>query len=262
MNIEKHTTNKYVAYLDVLGFKELVSGNKTKDLQTYFDTVQNTLVAIKNDKQNIESLLISDSTILIAKDNEHEFKLLLTAIQTIQAKLALKNIFMRGAVTFGEVFYNRPANLVVGKALVNAYLQESKAIYPRVTIDPAIISKIASNRSEFFERVNTSSSPSSANRRHLVHTRFEHINEDAFFVAYGHRIILDAVSNRTLDVIYNIIKKNLYSIAAQYEKYLWVKKYFLDVFEQLYTTWPPGSNDAQKKDASYLVNYWEKFKQL
>ncbi len=104
MNIRDNLKEKYVAFLDVLGFKEIVSKRNLNSLETYFNTIQQTLELIRQDKKNIESLLISDSTILISPDTKEDFKTLLRAVQTIQAKLAQQNIWIRGAISFGDVY--------------------------------------------------------------------------------------------------------------------------------------------------------------
>lgn len=62
MELKSNLKDKYVAYLDVLGFKELVYNKKIESLETYFTTVRESLKIIGTANQNIESLLISDSS--------------------------------------------------------------------------------------------------------------------------------------------------------------------------------------------------------
>ncbi|HRN40654.1 MAG TPA: hypothetical protein PK649_01110 [Vicingus sp.] len=256
--------NKYVAYLDVLGFKELVNKRNTNTLKAYFDTIKNVLNLIRIDKKNIESLLVSDSTILISPDSKEDFKTLLRAVQTIQFELVKQDIWIRGAISYGEVYFDQESNLIVGKGLVNAYLLESSAKFPRVIIDTSIIPKIADDRQEFFEFVNPDNTNFRNDKLKLVHNWHKFTDEDNFYVSYAHRIILDSIEKRNLHLIYNKIKKNLYSDPKQYDKFLWVKKYFMDVLFDLEERWASISLDStlEKDNRIYLKKWWIKFTEM
>lgn len=256
--------NKYVAYLDVLGFKELVNRSNTNKLEIYFNTIKEVLSLIRSDKKNIESLLVSDSTILISPDSKEDFKTLLIAVQTIQFELVKQDIWIRGAISYGEVYFDQDSNLIVGKGLVNAYLLESSAKFPRVIIDTSIIPKIADNRQEFFGFVNPDNNNFRNDKLKLVHNWHKFTDEDNFYVSYAHRIILDSIENKNLHLTYNKIKKNLYSDSKQYDKFLWVKKYFMDVLFDLEGRWVYISADStlEKDNRTYLNKWWVKFTEM
>ncbi|OQX77230.1 MAG: hypothetical protein B6D61_07495 [Bacteroidetes bacterium 4484_249] len=260
MNLRDNLQKKYVAFLDVLGFKELVGNHKVDSLETYFNTIKNTLQIIQRDKGNIESILISDSTILISPDTKEDFKTLLRAVQTIQAKLALKDIWLRGAISFGEVYFDKDSNLVVGKGLVNAYLLESEAIYPRVIIDTSIIPRIADNRQAFFDFINPKYENFINEKLKLIHNMHHYTEEDSFFVAYAHRIILDSIETKTIHIIYKKIKKNLYSNPKHYKKYLWTKNYFMEVLYNLDNLWERIPKEKDKRQ--YIREWWYRFNYL
>lgn len=262
MNLKKNLHNKYVAFLDVLGFKELVSRRRVDTLETYFTTISETLTVIRNDKKNIKSLLVSDSIILVSPDTTEDFKTLLRAIQTIQARLSLKNIWIRGAISFGEIYYNEISNIIVGKGLINSYLLEREAKYPRVIVDTAIIPKIAENRQTFYETVNPSYKDFETDKLKLIHSWHKYIPEDSFFVAYGHRIILDAVRDRNLYSIHSLVLKNLYADQRNYDKYLWVRNYFMDIMRDLADRWNSLKSQQHKEDRMYLEKWWGKFTEI
>jgi hypothetical protein len=267
MNLQNKLTENYVAYLDVLGFKELVYKDKISQLETYFSTIKETLEVLRHDKKSIDSILISDSIVLISPDSNDDFKILLRAIQTIQARLALKNIWLRGAVSFGEIYFEKESSLVVGKGLVNAYLLEQEAKFPRVIIDPIILSKkLSTNRIEFYEFANPNSENFKTDKLKLVHTWFNHIPDDSFFITYAYKIILNAVSQNNLDIIYNYIKDRLYSDQKYYEKYLWVKNYFSDTIDDLFKKYEYHAIHKHEKDfngpRNYLEEWYQKFLEL
>lgn len=262
MNLRENLQKKYVAFLDVLGFKELVYKRNVDTLETYFSSIEDTLNLIRTDKQNIQSLLISDSTILISPNTREDFRILLRAVQTIQAKLVQKDIWIRGAISFGEVFFDQQSNLIVGKGLVNAYLLENEAVYPRVIIDTSIIPMIAENRQDFYEFVNPHYRDFEKDKLKLVHSWYKFIEDDSFFIAYAHRVLIDSINDRNIHLIYNKIKMNLYGEAKHYKKFLWVKNYFMDVLGDFNDRWRPLKTIEDMETKRYIDKWWIKFTRL
>jgi len=261
MNLRDDLQKKYVAYIDVLGFKELVGGQKIDSLETYFNTIIETLDLIRDDKGKISSLLISDSVILISPDTPTDFRTLLQAVQTIQAKLVQKDIWMRGAISFGDVFFEQELNLVVGTGLVRAYQLESEAIYPRVIIDTSIIPRIAENRRAFYRYVNPDPNNFTNDKLKLIQDYHEYTEADSFFISYAHRVILDLIDGENIHLIYEIIKKNLYSDPKNYKKFLWVNKYFSEVLALLMHQWSDliKISPSEREKVKYISKWWEKF---
>lgn len=229
MNITNHLQEKkYVAFLDVLGFKELVR-TKGEKLNRYFTTIENALIDIQSDKKEITSQLVSDSTILACDFNSQNLKLLLKAVQTIQARCAIENIWIRGAITIGDIYFNRELNIVVGNGLSDAYILESQEKFPRVIVDPKILKTEYGfgTRKLFIERFNNHQE---RNRiAPLIHDSLEQnesIENEAIFVAFAERIIYENIDN--LDVIYSNIQNELYNSQVTYQKYLWLKQYFIN----------------------------------
>lgn len=124
LNLKENIGEKYVAFLDVMGFSNLVNnrGNNYDQLESYFTKITEILEKLRDDKAEIQSLLISDSIILIAPKDEQGFIQLLWAIRRIQSILLWKKILLRGAVSYGEIYYNDEKNIIVGKGFIRAYL--------------------------------------------------------------------------------------------------------------------------------------------
>lgn len=262
MDLKNNLENKYIAYLDVLGFKELVYSKQTDKLETYFTAIRETLDDLKYEKKSIKSLLVSDSTILVSPDSSEDFKVLLLAVQTIQSRLALKDIWIRGAICYGEVYYDDLSNIIVGKGLIDAYLLEQEAKYPRVIINTSIIPRIAANSQEFLLKINPPNENSGIPKMKLVHNWFKYIQSDSYFVSYGHRIVHEAMNDRSLNDIHKIILENLYSSQKNYEKYLWVKNYFLDVIHDIddWTHYRVSPENTAQKD--YIKEWFGKFAEI
>ncbi|MBD3584068.1 hypothetical protein [Flavobacterium selenitireducens] len=228
MDITNHLKEqKYVAFLDVLGFKELVR-TKGEKLNRYFKTIENALIDIESDKKEIILQLVSDSTILACDFTSQNLRLLLRAVQTIQSRCALENIWIRGAITIGDIYFNRDLNIVVGNGLSDAYLLESQEKFPRVIIDPKILKAEYGfgTRKRFIETFNNAQERDRI--APLIHDSLgqnDSIENEAIFVAFAERIIYENINN--LDIIYGNIQNELYNSQITYQKYLWLKQYFI-----------------------------------
>lgn len=262
MKISGQLTEKYVAYLDVLGFKEIVK-NENEKLDIYFDTITQTLNELDGNLK-VDWQLISDSTILACDINTDSLAQLLRTVQKIQASCAINNIWIRGAISIGDIYFDSKLNIVVGNGLVNAYLLENEAKYPRVIIDPRIIQKSYNNRNDFLRTFNDWSGDANKKEIPLIHdlgVQQKFIDDDAFFVAFAEKIMVDNIDD-TFTVFENI-KKELYNSQLNYQKYFWLKKYFLETNETTYTGHFHKYDHLQKIDIDTKKHeLWEKFYSL
>lgn len=149
----------YVAFLDVLGFKNLVYSNNLKKINTYIDRIEKAISYLKNipAKQELEIgyIVISDSIIISVKhkennsDNIERLRNLCIAIGFLQATLAVNDILLRGAISSGDVYFNSEENQVIGKAYIDAYLLEEKFVSnPQVILDNKIINELGFDNSK------------------------------------------------------------------------------------------------------------------
>lgn len=129
---------KIVAFIDVLGFSNLVFNFSITQLDSYFGFLQQKLKGVSKYK-GINTFYISDSIILITDDNLRGCIKLFELIHIIQSSLLEINILVRGAITIGDIYLNKKDNIIVGPALINAYLLEKEAKFPRILIDRQII---------------------------------------------------------------------------------------------------------------------------
>lgn len=148
----------FVAFIDVLGFTDMIfnSTNETKEkVEKYLNIVDKQL-KILDKLNNFKSIVISDSIILSMEISESDIKgnigtlsLLCNAIKTIQQNLAKNNIWIRGAISYGDIYFDNERKQVIGKGYINAYLLESNyAIYPRVILDNKIVQLLELKSSE------------------------------------------------------------------------------------------------------------------
>lgn len=156
--MDAHYENRYVALLDILGFKEMIarSGNDQQLLNT-IDRALNYTSYLQ--RENYESALAmvdlgkevsvySDSIVISynQKGPGYAFHILMDLVH-ICLDLISTGLFVRGGVTVGYLIHDNTK--YYGPAYMEAYNLESQyAIYPRIIIDPKVIKSAIENKPE------------------------------------------------------------------------------------------------------------------
>ena len=159
----------YVAFLDVLGFKELVYGKKAEDkekLEKYFHHIEEFIIYLKTtpikSDLDIGYIVISDSIIITVKhcqSNDENIKILrhlCIAIAFLQSLLSVLDIWLRGGISSGETYFDEKNHQIIGKAYIEAYLLEEKLVSnPHVVLDNKIINELGfKNSDELIDKIN------------------------------------------------------------------------------------------------------------
>lgn len=249
----------YVAFLDVLGFKDMVMKQNDNKLVTYFNEVNNVIDELKriDRKKDIGYIVISDSIILTVEkvlDPEKNIKILrqiCIAVSKIQKRLALNDIWIRGAISSGKTYLDQNNNQIVGPAYIDSYLLENElAIYPRVILDNRIFHDLAfDNSDDFIKHINRCENNEEKyvalydwNKNVFATNRT--IGQDLlFFIDYLENVVSD---RSEFEIICNNIKKNIYSNTRISSKFRWVSNYLYTIaLREEYKTMP-YSDDFQK----------------
>jgi len=258
LNLKDNYKDRFVAFIDVLGFSELVNKNNIDSLESYFSKITGVLESLKEKKAKIFSLSISDSIILIAEPGLDSFKELVTAIRTIQSQLLYRKIIVRGAVSYGPVFYDRDRNIIVGKGYIRAYLLEAQAVYPRVIIDPAIIKLFGKDKTTFIKQVNATVDYNFEKRLIYCKSEFSKIQDDSVFIDYANKIVMKEKLHGADLKTYQAILENLYTDQKVFSKYIWLRDYFLECFKLTYFILTKEfnlANDHTKKLGRWIDKY-------
>ena len=152
--------NRVVVYIDILGFKDLLDetiDREGNDIPKGIDKILDAYNAIRDvwdldidekkkwgeddpRKDNGKVITMFSDTIVISflQDAESEIFWTLLEINWMIARLMIRGILCRGAVSYGKLIHDDKK--IFGPALVNAYIGESKAaLYPRVILSPEIL---------------------------------------------------------------------------------------------------------------------------
>lgn len=118
-------SESYVAFLDILGFRNLVMSQKEEDrikISKYLGIVDSAINYLHKipAKSTIRTIIISDSVILsVTQENDIEqnrnlFRHLCIAVGLIQQILALQNLWLRGGISSGKAFFHDQKNKLLG----------------------------------------------------------------------------------------------------------------------------------------------------
>ena len=156
INNEKYE-HRLVAFIYLLGFKELVSTFETKPSE--FQRTLKILKALDEQKQMVygfpedldvqmEYTTFSDSIVLSSRIPEDPVNTSLYQIAFACSLLLESGLFVRGAIVDGFLYHKN--NIILGQGMIDAYTQEStKAIYPRIIVSSNIIDR-------YFKEIETS----------------------------------------------------------------------------------------------------------
>jgi hypothetical protein len=163
--------NGIVAFIDILGFKEIIkkSERNPRQLRTVYESLEFLKKRELPDKWNLQlvemeedaqkkgmsdfdisnrtfSSAFSDSIVVsvIVDDNNIHASLstLLANLSFVGSKLIIDGILIRGAITIGKIIHT-PTGIVFGQGLIDAYQLENRAAkYPRIILSDNLISKL------------------------------------------------------------------------------------------------------------------------
>lgn len=144
---------KYVAFLDILGFKKTLEKLKQAEAAEYISKFSSTAFYEWKHLQptHLEGYIVSDSFIIYSKSSaEDALRELLLLIDNIcKAEFSQNSILMRGAIAKGDFdrleakeLSSLKKGLIVGQAYVDAYLLEGTVKVPGIILSDSVYQDI------------------------------------------------------------------------------------------------------------------------
>lgn len=128
------TDYAYVAYLDILGYKELLDADVRAGTQTFKDRMTKafrTFETVNHSRHHYKA--ISDS-IFITCTERAAVKEFLCVVRDVYVSFLVEGLLIRGGVSFGQHFETQ--TITYSPVLTKAYLLESEiAEFPRIMVD-------------------------------------------------------------------------------------------------------------------------------
>lgn len=132
LQADKNTTNRFVAFLDIMGFKERVARTNHSKLLTQLTNFNKDITSHIGKYQNTEIQLaqFSDSIVLFSNDaTQKSLKTLAEVTRGIMQAAIKQQIPIKGAIAQGQITCDIPKQLFFGQALIDAYLLEENIHY-------------------------------------------------------------------------------------------------------------------------------------
>ncbi|WP_415061056.1 hypothetical protein [Flavobacterium sp.] len=145
----------FCIYFDILGFSEKINEIQKNGLSyfnNYLSTLENIISHLteyynfgdENKNKKFELKIFTDNFVIgfpINDDGEIEFSQIFDVISYIQIEFIKNNIFIKGAIAHSNLYMDK--NIVIGKALIDAYnLEEKYSIYPRIILSTEVSEKV------------------------------------------------------------------------------------------------------------------------
>lgn len=132
LQADKNTANRFVAFLDIMGFKDRVARTNHSKLLTQLTKFNKDITSYIGKYQNTEIQLaqFSDSIVLFSNDATQKSLRTLAEVTCGIMRTAIKQqIPIKGAIAQGQTTCDIPKQLFFGQALIDAYLLEESIHY-------------------------------------------------------------------------------------------------------------------------------------
>lgn len=153
--------DRWFAYVDLLGFTNLVQSNSIKDvLPIYSEALNRMRKASKLGKKEVGLLSswFSDTFIIYTRsDSLQDFTHLESAARNFFELLIMKNIPARGCISHGKLYSQAKQNIFIGPALIEAHTYGEALDWIGFCLAPSIESKLENDlpldQRAFYRRV-------------------------------------------------------------------------------------------------------------
>ncbi|HHT9112390.1 MAG: hypothetical protein HZA47_03950 [Planctomycetes bacterium] len=223
---ESNYPDKLVAFIDILGFKDLVMQGREGALQTinYIDGHLKHVLNVLNDNygKTFSTKLFSDCICVSCEYSKENIFYILYELAFIQLYFSLRKMFLRGALSHGCHFENE--RMVFSQGLIKAYELEQVAMYPRIIVDSTLVEQIINEQNPFEKKNNLNFIMESP--------------DGYFFVDYLNMLYEDGMEQIEFlhdhkESIIENVNKNLKNIRIL-EKYRWIAEYHNYKFNEIF----------------------------
>lgn len=129
---DRNTAIRFVAFLDIMGFKDRVARTSHTQLLSDLTDFNRNITSYIGKYQNsgIELAQFSDSIVLFSNDTtQKSLKAIAEVTKGIMQTAIKQRIPIKGAIAQGKTTCDRPKQLFFGQSLIDAYLLEENIYY-------------------------------------------------------------------------------------------------------------------------------------
>lgn len=131
------TANRYVGFIDIMGFKDMVARSSHEEIYIMMQEIENAKRSNVNMKWDglevpiVRSTFYSDSIILYSKDDSKDSAINMNyTISSLTNDLICSGVPHKGALAFGKMTLDNEKSIFFGQPLIDSYLlQEELLLY-------------------------------------------------------------------------------------------------------------------------------------
>ena len=151
------TCNRFVAFLDIMGFKDMVMRKTHEEVYTVlngFSKMSEQIERIKPISDLVYITKFSDSIVIFSKDNDVKtFSNFIAIVNIIFAEALIREVPIKGGIAHGKISVNKSGAIFFGQPIIDAYLLEEDVHHYGIachsTIDSYIDKSIVTDYSLF-----------------------------------------------------------------------------------------------------------------
>jgi hypothetical protein len=189
----KTTESRFVAFLDLLGFKDKVMRMTHQQIYEELGKIsrlkvlveQNLTIKGKETYKNCDVYVVSfsDSIVVFSKDDSFaNFEYFLIALRAIFSNSIREKIALKGGFAHGIVSLNKTDQIYFGQPIIDAYLIEEDVNYLGVVAHSSIDKYLAENKNEY-ENSTFAKRLLFEDKTHLKSGKVTHLNLDWFILS-------------------------------------------------------------------------------
>lgn len=143
--MKEHTNNRFVAVLDIMGFKSIVENNPSTLVYDKMKKIYDEAMEVQK-YFKLHVTIFSDSIFIITEDDTHESFEDIVIVTCRFMRFMKEGFAINGAISYGEVTCDRERNIVFGNPINEAHLcQEKLFCYSVVLLESAVQKKNSYN---------------------------------------------------------------------------------------------------------------------
>jgi hypothetical protein len=146
------TANRFVAYIDIMGFKDMVAKLKHEEIYNIMKRINERrkfnekIIWLGEDKKLVRTTFYSDSIMIYSKDKSVDsFHELAIVVSAFTSDLFTEGIPHKGAIAFGEMTLDNDKSIFFGQPLIDAYLLQEELYFYGIIIHASAEKEIEKN---------------------------------------------------------------------------------------------------------------------
>ncbi|MCX5846307.1 MAG: hypothetical protein NTW12_08115 [Deltaproteobacteria bacterium] len=223
------TANRYVAYFDIMGFKDMVarfSHNEIYEMMKKIDKGIKLTTGInwaKNPINLIKTTTYSDSIIIYSKDDSYDsLDSIISTVSALTNELLSNAIPHKGAIAFGTMTIDTVNSIFFGRPLIDAYLLQEELYFYGIVAHATIEQEIEKKKDR----------PVSFVMKYLCHFK----NGNALHLTISPMFIFPAVpeNQKMTDKLFASFDKLRFKTSGHLRKYIDNTEFYLNTVNKEY----------------------------